>query len=161
MSRSKPDNISVPSGGREAWPDVPEARRAIMRANRRRDTAPELALRSALHRAGMRFRVDFPIRPEGHRAIRPDVVFPRRKVAIYLDGCFWHGCPVHGTVARSNADYWRNKIADNQARDRRVTTALEQDGWTVLRFWTHQEPQEIVRLVADTVAAASDQRPSR
>lgn len=118
-----------------------------MRANRRRDTSPELALRQALHRAGLRFRVDFPIRPKGHRVVRPDVVFPARKIAVYVDGCFWHGCPIHGTRATTNRDYWDSKIATNKARDKRVTTALEADSWTVLRFWEHHDPVEAAKAV--------------
>ncbi|MGH2918157.1 MAG: very short patch repair endonuclease [Solirubrobacteraceae bacterium] len=143
-----PTSKTDPPPRRGPWPDVPESRRAIMRSNRRRDTAPELAMRSALHRAGLRFRVDMPVRPAGHRVVRPDVVFPRRRLAIYVDGCFWHGCPIHGTQARTNAGYWRAKIAENQERDRRITAALEDDGWIVLRFWEHEEPAEMAARVA-------------
>jgi len=87
--------------------------------------------------------------------VRPDVVFPRRRVAAYVDGCYWHGCPVHGTSARTNAEYWRWKIADNQERDRRITNVLEADGWTVLRFWEHDDPCEAAARVAAAVSAAA------
>src|ERR1700732_2927625 len=95
------------------WLGVPEVRREIMRANRRRDSAPERALRSALHRAGLRFRVDFPIRTPGARPVRPDVVFPARRIAVFVDGCFWHGCPEHGTWPATNEAYWMQKIQAN------------------------------------------------
>lgn len=122
-----------------------------MRANRRRDTSPELALRKELHRLGLRYRVDFPIRPIGQRLIRPDVVFPARRIAVYVDGCFWHGCPDHGTRATTNQEYWTEKIATNRARDARLTNALEVDGWTVLRFWEHDDPLLSARKVKETV----------
>ncbi|HEX5583820.1 very short patch repair endonuclease [Gaiella sp.] len=123
-------------------------------ANRRRDTSPERAVRSALHAAGLRFRVDLPIRVEGTRPIRPDVVFPRRRVAVFVDGCFWHGCPEHGTLpAETNADYWAGKIAENRERDVRHTGLLESDGWRVVRAWEHEAPGEVVCRVAELVRA--------
>ena len=122
-----------------------------MRANRRRDTGPELLLRSALHRAGLRFRVDLPIRPGGGRPVRPDVVFPRRRVAVYVDGCFWHGCPVHWTRSRTNAGYWDEKVVANRERDARTTAALEADGWTVLRFWEHDDMNDAAATVMAVV----------
>lgn len=135
------------------WNGVPEERRAIMRANRRRDTAPELALRRILHRLGLRYRVDFPIRPTGERLMRPDIVFPARRIAVYVDGCFWHGCPLHGSRAATNQAYWDEKIATNKARDARVTAALKSDGWTVLRFWEHEDPADAARRIKELVRA--------
>jgi DNA mismatch endonuclease, patch repair protein len=140
----------VPRRG-DAWPSVPEARRRIMRANRRRDTAPELEIRSRLHRMGLRFRVDRPIRIPDGRPIRPDIVFPRQRVAVFVDGCFWHACPYHGTVPRTNADYWIPKIRENQARDQRNVAALEAVGWTTLRFWAHVQPVEAAAEIAEVV----------
>src|SRR5436305_15111497 len=96
---------------------VPDARRRIMTANRRRDTGPELAVRSALHARGLRFRVDLPVRPASGRPIRPDVVFTRQRLALFIDGCWWHGCPEHGTRAVTNADYWGPKIDANRERE--------------------------------------------
>jgi len=124
----------------------------VMRGNRRRDTAPELALRSELHRRGRRFRVDYRISVPGFPA-RPDVVFPRQRVAVYVDGCFWHRCPVHGTEPKTNSRYWMPKLNANVARDRRMTTALEREGWRVLRLWAHTPPSE----AADAVDAALGQ----
>jgi DNA mismatch endonuclease (patch repair protein) len=86
-----------------------------MQATRGRDTAPELALRRELHRRGLRYRVDMPVIPGLRR--RADVVFPRARVAVFVDGCFWHGCPQHATFAKSNAAFWAAKIAANKARD--------------------------------------------
>jgi DNA mismatch endonuclease (patch repair protein) len=138
---------------RAAWPGVPEARRSVMQANRRRDTGPELELRSALHRNGLRFRVDAPIRLPGARPLRPDVVFPRQRVAVYVDGCWWHGCPEHWTRSRTNAAYWAKKVAANRARDLRNTAALEQHDWQVLRFWEHEDMAEAAAAVALSIRA--------
>lgn len=139
------------SGSRPVFPAVDPTRRRIMQANTRRDTKPELALRSLLHRAGARFRVDFPIRPGGGRPVRPDVVFPRRRVAVYVDGCFWHNCPIHGTRPATNREYWDAKLDANRERDARTTRALEADGWTVLRFWEHEEPADAAEVVLTAI----------
>ena len=135
------------------WPAVPDVRRRIMRANRRRDSGPERALRSALHRAGLRFRVDFPIRPSGGRPIRPDVVFPARRVAVFAHGCFWHGCPEHGTWPATNEAYWTQKIEANARRDVATTAALERDGWTVIRVWEHEDPERAASTIARFIRA--------
>jgi DNA mismatch endonuclease (patch repair protein) len=123
-----------------------------MRANRRSNTGPELAVRSILHARGLRYRVDLPIRVEGTRPIRPDIVFPRTRVAVFIDGCFWHGCPEHGTTPSSNAEYWLPKLAENKRRDIRNTVALEAAGWRVLRAWTHESPDAIANRVQEAVA---------
>ena len=120
-----------------------------MRGNRRRDTGPERALRSELHRRGLRFRVDMPIPDLGVRA-RPDIVFTRHRLAVYVDGCFWHRCPIHGTEPKANADYWAPKLDANVERDRRVNRLLEQAGWRVLRIWSHVPLSD----AADEVQAA-------
>ena len=135
---------------------------ARMRRNPRRDTKPEVALRSALHRMGLRFRKDLPIRtPE--RLVRPDVVFTRARVAVFVDGCFWHCCSIHGNVPRANTAYWEPKLQRNVIRDRAVNAALEASGWTVLRAWEHEDPADVARLVAAAVAAptgSDDGKPS-
>lgn len=124
-----------------------------MRANKRRDTGPELALRSELHRRGLRYRVDQPVRIGSERPVRPDVVFTRRKVAVFVDGCFWHGCPVHGTLPKkTNRGYWTEKIARNQERDRRNKLLLESDGWIVIRAWGHEEPTAVADRVERALA---------
>jgi len=120
-----------------------------MKGIRRRDTAPERALRSELHRRGLRFRVDAPVSVEG-RSPRPDVIFPRHRVAVFVDGCFWHGCPDHSAAPRQNQAYWGPKIARNIERDEEHDAKLEAAGWTVIRVWAHEDPF----IVADRVAAA-------
>jgi DNA mismatch endonuclease, patch repair protein len=142
------------NGQGSKWKDVPALRSAIMRANRRRDSKPELAVRAALHAMGFRFRVDLPISVPGHRPIRPDIVFTRRKVAVFVDGCFWHGCPQHGTQPKANAGYWSVKISENRDRDRRNTEDLERLGWRVVRIWEHEPPEHAARQVAKLVQLA-------
>jgi DNA mismatch endonuclease (patch repair protein) len=121
-----------------------------MRGNRRRDTRPELKIRSLLHRTGFRFFADRRIQAGG-RTVRPDIVFPRRKVAVFIDGCFWHGCPEHGRIPRVNSEYWSWKLEQNLERDARVTAALRTEGWHVIRIWEHTPPRqaaaEIVRIL--------------
>jgi DNA mismatch endonuclease, patch repair protein len=132
----------------QSWASSP-ASRAVMQANRRRDTAPELAVRRLIHAAGLRYRVDAkPIATLNRRA---DLVFRRAKVAVFVDGCYWHGCPRHGTAAAVNREYWSSKIARNRARDRETDRLLGEEGWRVLRFWEHEEPRavsaEVIRAV--------------
>ncbi len=117
-----------------------------MAAIRRTDTKPEKALRSALHAAGMRFRKDLRL-DLGKVKPRPDIVFTRAKIAVFVDGCYWHSCPEHGTRPKANADYWTPKLARNVARDREQDAALAEDGWTVVRLWEHVPVPEAVRAV--------------
>lgn len=117
-----------------------------MRAIRRRDTLVERALRSQLHRRGYRFRVDFPVPVEG-RSPRPDLAFTRAKLAVFVDGCFWHGCPEHGGQPKRNTHYWGPKIARNVERDREQDARLTAAGWTVIRIWEHEDLQAAVRRV--------------
>ncbi len=125
-----------------------------MRSNRPADTAPEVRLRAALHAKGLRFRKSLLIRLP-HGRTRPDIVFPRRKVVVYLDGCFWHGCPEHGSVPATNADYWVPKLRHTLERDRLNDEALRAAGWLVLRFWEHQPLDEAVAMVVAAVAEPS------
>ena len=123
-----------------------------MAAIRRRDTSPEREVRRVLHARGLRFRVDFPIRLAGQRPIRPDIAFTRRRLAIFIDGCFWHGCPEHGQRPDiRNASYWSPKLAANHERDARHTAALEAADWTVLRFWEHEPVATVADRIADEV----------
>ena len=107
-----------------------------MQGNRKRDTRPELALRRELHARGYRYRVNHPIRTDT-RLVRADIAFTRWKVAVFVDGCFWHACPDHGTRPQSNTAYWDPKIRGNVARDRAVDEDLAAAGWTVIRLWEH------------------------
>jgi len=111
---------------------------AVMKGNRKTDTKPELALRSALHRSGMRFRKDHRVKVDEGRTIRVDVVFPRAKLAVFVDGCFWHRCPQHGTEPKSNTGYWGPKLDRNVERDRETDERLRRAGWEVLRIWEHE-----------------------
>lgn len=111
---------------------------ARMSRQRRRDTAPEVALRRELHRRGARFFVDRAPLPGLRR--RADLVFPRRRVAVYVDGCFWHRCPVHATDPKNNAEWWAAKLAGNVSRDRDTDARLAAAGWTVVRVWEHEDP---------------------
>lgn len=120
-----------------------------MRANRRRDTKPELALRALLHARGLRYRVDY--RPEPSLRSKADIVFTRRKIAIFVDGCFWHGCPQHYWASKTNIDYWQPKIAENRARDERFSTALVNAGWQVIRIWEHESPEAAADIVESAV----------
>lgn len=117
-----------------------------MRGNRRVGTRPEAEVRSWLHRAGLRFRKDYVVRLE-RRHVRPDVAFTRLKLAVFIDGCFWHGCPHHGTQPRHNAWYWTPKLARNRERDRLATAAMRRRGWVVRRFWEHAPTTEIAERV--------------
>lgn len=120
-----------------------------MSTARRRDTAPEVALRRALHRRGLRYRVAWPVPGQRRRTI--DVAFTRARLAVFVDGCFWHGCPLHGTAPRANASWWSEKIGGNQRRDRDTDRALARLGWSVLRLWEHDVLADAERA-ADVVA---------
>jgi DNA mismatch endonuclease, patch repair protein len=120
-------------------------------------TTPEMALRRELHRRGRRFRVDHRIDVDGLRRRRADVVFTRRRVAIFVDGCFWHACPQHATSPKVNGDWWAAKLATNVARDRDTDDRLAAAGWTVVRVWEHEPTTDAAdRVERVVVAAASD-----
>lgn len=140
------------------FPASPDVTRRMQR-NPRHDTAPEIALRSELHARGLRFRKDLPLRVSD-RVIRPDVVLTRARVAVFVDGCFWHQCPAHGTMPKRNRDYWQPKLARNVARDRRVDEALAGAGWLVVRGWEHESPAQIADRVDDAIAISDSARPS-
>lgn len=129
---------------------------ARMSRQARRDTKPEVAVRKLLHAAGYRFRVNARVPDMPRRTI--DIAFTRAKVAVMIDGCFWHGCPVHATQPKSNAEWWREKLDRNMARDRETTEHLAAAGWTVLRFWEHEAPDGAAELVA---AAVEQERRTR
>ena len=122
-----------------------------MRRQRTRDTPVELALRSELHRRGVRFRVHRRLLSGIRREV--DIVIPKCRVAVLVDGCFWHGCPVHGTVPKNNVDFWQRKLAENRERDLDTDSRLAEAGWAVVRVWEHEVSAEaaaaICRLIAD------------
>jgi DNA mismatch endonuclease, patch repair protein len=133
-----------------------EGRSANMRANRRTDTKPELALRHALHRLGYRYRKDFRLDLDSGRRVRPDIVFTARKVAVFVDGCFWHACPEHGSKPKANEWYWSPKLVKNVERDRMNDAALILAGWTVVRLWEHVPVDEAIATVVMALAASRE-----
>lgn len=106
-----------------------------MVTNRSKDTSPELAIRSGLHRKGYRYRVHIRPIPELRRTA--DIAFTRLEMAVFVDGCFWHGCPAHFVPPKQDSDYWAHKITSNRLRDQSTDAALKESGWTVLRVWEH------------------------
>ncbi|WP_308198464.1 very short patch repair endonuclease [Actinomadura terrae] len=132
----------------ESWASSP-AVRSVMRGNRSRDTKPELALRSAVHSLGLRYRIDRRPIPEIRRTA--DLVFVGAKVAVFSDGCFWHGCPEHHRPAKRNSEFWSAKIERNRERDRETERKLSEAGWMVVRVWEHEDPVEAATRVREIV----------
>jgi DNA mismatch endonuclease (patch repair protein) len=122
-----------------------ELTRRRMQRQRRRDTVVEVCIRKSLHRAGFRFRVDY--RPEKSLRCKGDVVFTRWKVIVFVDGCFWHGCPLHATSPANNSEWWQEKLHANVERDKRNTRALEELGWKVVRVWEHENSDEAAERI--------------
>jgi DNA mismatch endonuclease (patch repair protein) len=108
-----------------------------------------MAIRARLHAAGIRYRVDTRLEPD--LRARGDIVWKGRKLVVFVDGCFWHRCPLHSTSAKSNAQWWREKIDANFARDRSTDDILTERGWRVLRFWEHEDPDAVVSRILDTL----------
>ncbi|GAB3887049.1 very short patch repair endonuclease [Microbispora bryophytorum subsp. camponoti] len=140
----------------ESWASS-EAVRKSMRSNKGRDTRPELALRRAVHALGLRYRV--AIRPVKSVRRTADIVFTKAKVAVFLDGCFWHGCPLHHTVAVTNAGFWAEKVRRTRERDAETDQLLKEAGWRVLRVWEHEDPADAAKRVAILLGKAA-KRPS-
>ncbi|AVH22825.1 very short patch repair endonuclease [Nocardia cyriacigeorgica] len=132
-----------------------EGRSRNMQANRRSDTKPEVSLRRALHRMGYRYRKDLRFEVSGVK-VRPDIVFTARKVAVYVDGCFWHVCPLHGRRPTTNEWYWTPKLRRNIERDRAADKALAAAGWRVVRLWEHEELPRAVAAVVAALAGGSE-----
>lgn len=133
-------HVSLGGGVTVPYPQpTSPAATAVGRGNHRSETKPEVAVRSLLHRRGVRFRKDFPVRVGG-RLVRPDIVLTRANIAAFIDGCFWHACPDHGRQPKANPAYWGPKLQANVERDQRTTEALAAAGWMVLRYWEHEDP---------------------
>ena len=148
VSATATQEPAVPAG---SWASSVATRKS-MQGNTRRATAAELRVRRLLHARGLRYRVDLALPFDRRR--RADITFTRARVVVFIDGCFWHGCPQHYVAPKSHAEYWSPKIAANRARDAQTTAQLQADRWTVLRFWEHEDPEEVAQQVADAVAAA-------
>lgn len=131
----------------DSWASSAQVR-ITMRGNRSKNTTPEMKLRSLLHRRGLRYRVDASPTPGTRR--RADVVFPRERVAVFVDGCFWHGCSEHYRPSSRNVAFWEEKLATNRSRDAQTNEALACAGWTVIRVWEHEEMSD----AADRIEAA-------
>jgi DNA mismatch endonuclease (patch repair protein) len=142
--------LSLGGGMKVPYP-VPSSRAAtaVMKGNRSQDTRPEVLLRSALHQRGLRFRKDYRISAKG-ASRRADIVFTRWRVAVFVDGCFWHRCPQHGRTPTSNRDYWDAKLTRNAERDRETDASLISAGWRVVRIWEH----EPLGIAVDSIEAA-------
>ena len=120
-----------------------------------KDTSAELRIRRRLHRMGYRYRVDYPVLDKPRR--RADLAFTKVRVAVFIDGCFWHGCSEHGTWPKANAQFWRDKIETNRRRDLDTNERLELDGWKVIRIWEHEDPDQAANRVAELVESQQDE----
>ncbi|MFJ8165044.1 very short patch repair endonuclease [Streptomyces sp. NPDC096136] len=153
MSDQSPEGIAwTPPPG--SWASSAANRRS-MRGNRSRDTSPERALRSLLHARGLRYRVAAKPLPGMRRTA--DLVFRPAKVAVFVDGCFWHGCPDHFVPPKTNPSYWRDKIGGNVRRDRETDARLAAEGWLVMRFWEHEGAAACAEAVVEAVSARRNQ----
>ncbi|MEV5900967.1 very short patch repair endonuclease [Streptomyces sp. NPDC052127] len=139
------DEWSPPAG---SWASS-AARRRNMQAIRNRDTKPEWLIRRLVHARGLRYRVAAKPLPKLRRTA--DMVFGPAKVAVFIDGCYWHGCPEHYVPPKTNSGYWSDKVARNMARDRDTDQRLEEAGWTVLRFWEHEPSEDCAERIATEV----------
>ena len=136
---------------------VADPRTALRMANqRRRDTAPEINLRRALHSRGLRYRVDAALPGMARR--RADLIFAPCRVVVFVDGCFWHCCPEHKTLPKNNGEWWAKKLARNVERDRETDVRLAELGWTVLRVWEHESPDDAANRVEAAVRSARDRQ---
>jgi DNA mismatch endonuclease (patch repair protein) len=117
-----------------------------------------MELRRSLHARGLRYRVDIPVLPDKRR--RVDIAFPTALVAVFVDGCFWHGCPEHATWPADNADFWRQKIETNQRRDRDTDDRLRKAGWQVVRVWEHDDPEQMATRIEHLVRTTRSHRRS-
>jgi DNA mismatch endonuclease (patch repair protein) len=139
----------------ESWASSREVR-ASMKGNRGRDTGPERRLRTALHARGLRYRVS--ARPLSDLRRTADIVFPKERLAIFVDGCFWHGCPQHHRPAKKNSGFWSMKIIDNKRRDAETNEALVERGWTVIRCWEHEDTATVVDRIVTALGRSTNQR---
>lgn len=135
---------------RRPAPSSPQVSRNMAKV-RTRDTGPEMAVRRLLYANGLRYRVNYkPKSPKLGRSTI-DIAFPGKRLAIFIDGCFWHNCPEHGEIPKANNKWWRNKFAENAARDERVTKILKEGGWNVLRFWSHETPENVCQFIQNEI----------
>lgn len=143
-------------GYRESFASSPVARRRMQR-QRTVNTGPELAVRKELHRRGLRYRVN--MRPDPRLRRKADIVFLRAHVAVFIDGCFWHNCPDHGSMPRVNQGYWEPKLARNAERDAETDLYLAESGWTVVRVWEHEDPSAAADRIEGVLRTLRPSRP--
>lgn len=134
-------------------PPLNPGRSRNMQANRRSNTKPEMLIRQLLHARGRRFRVDMRL-DVGNLRVRPDIVFTKRKIAVFVDGCFWHVCPEHGRYPATNEWYWTPKLRRNMHRDNEVNASLADFGWTVIRAWEHEDPGDVAARICAEIDLA-------
>ncbi|MFF0313813.1 very short patch repair endonuclease [Micromonospora sp. NPDC005252] len=157
MSPNRSSRNLNPEMGADTLPTPPPSgATATMKANRSRDTKPELRIRRALFAQGLRYRVGLRVAMKGG-STRPDIIFTRKRVAVFVDGCYWHGCPHHCRMPSDPTGYWHQKIARNQIRDSLVTRSLETEGWSVIRIWEHTSIDDAVSIIR---VALSKQQPT-
>ncbi|MFC4592425.1 very short patch repair endonuclease [Sphaerisporangium corydalis] len=136
----------------KSWASSSHAR-AVMKGNKSKNTIPEIRIRQVLHANGLRYRVN--LRPLPNLRRTADIVFTRQRIAVFVDGCFWHGCPQHYVPSKTNRHYWDAKISRNIDRDRATSATLSNAGWTVLRFWSHEDPVDVTRKIITVVQSLS------
>lgn len=141
--------VPLVDGDTHPAPAPSDGVRRSMRGNTSRDTGPELAVRRMLHASGLRYRIHTRPLPSLRRTA--DIVFTRQRVAVFIDGCFWHRCPQHATQPKTRASYWSEKFARNVARDADTSERLENAGWVVLRYWEHEEPAAVAADISGVV----------
>lgn len=124
-----------------------------MRSMPEHSTGPEMAVRRLLHRNGLRYRVQYPVPGAPRRSI--DIAFPKKKIAIFIDGCFWHGCSEHRNIPAHNRDWWQSKIDQNRSRDRDTDEKLQEAGWIVFRFWEHDTLEIIIEKLLKVINAST------
>jgi DNA mismatch endonuclease (patch repair protein) len=143
--------------GRSPQMDAPlasdETTHIRMVAQRRRDTDCEMTIRRILHKSGLRYRVDAAV--TSNQRFRADLVFTRARVAVFIDGCFWHGCPEHASLPARNRSWWERKMKYNRDRDARATRLHELEGWTVFRYWSHEDPRKVASELICVLSAPS------
>ncbi|MFC8279574.1 very short patch repair endonuclease [Rhodococcoides kroppenstedtii] len=142
-----------------SWATSAAVRKSML-ANTRRDTKPELAVRRLLHAAGYRYRVDYAPLPS-HRRLKADLVFTRARVAVFIDGCFWHGCPQHLYAPKTNQSYWEPKLVATRERDAKTVALFQSRGWLAIRFWEHENPAAVARDVSQCVSVRTPITPNR
>lgn len=136
-----------------SWASSEGVRRS-MKSNRGKDTKLELRVRKALHARGFRYRLQRKVPGSNRRTI--DIAFSRQHIAVFIDGCFWHGCPLHHTVAKTNGEFWAAKVARNRERDRDTDRMLLRAGWVAARYWEHQATDEIVEDIVSRLTARDE-----